>query len=274
MTRAILLLLVLCSSAQGLGLADETLEGPDSIYTGWLADVLKRWPASRPVSESTTSLQLTCMSTASDERYVGMLQQMTIDAPLLAVEKVLDDVPRYKDLFPDVVAVHILPGSHDGPRYVTVWEQRVPLFFLPNVVYELANLVDKATPGVRVYRYKLRRSGSMLASDGMVVLEALGLESTRFTEYDFFNAQWGPLPASAVWRESLRGAFASDIAIKLRAENPRWSVERVATQAAQRSEAESEHMEQCYRQRRGAELRAASEVPVRRTVSAANPNVP
>ena len=273
MMRGILLLLALCSSAHGLGLADETLEGPDSIYTGWLADVLKRWPASRPDSDSAASLQLTCVSTASDDGYVGMLQQMTIDAPLSAAEKVLDDVPRYKDLFPDVVDVHVLPGSRDGQRYVTVWEQRVPVFFLPNVIYELANLVDKSTPGLRVYRYKLRRGGSMLASDGMVVLEALGLESTRFTEYDFFNAQWGPLPTSAVWRESLRGAFVSDIAIKLRAENPRWSVERVATEAAQRSKAESELLERCYRQRQAAEPRAANEVPVRRAGSAANPNV-
>src|ERR1022692_3282078 len=99
MMRGILLLLALCSSAYGLGLADETLEGPDSIYTGWLADVLKRWPASRPDSDSAASLQLTCVSTASDDGYVGMLQQMTIDAPLSAAEKVLDDVPRYKDLF-------------------------------------------------------------------------------------------------------------------------------------------------------------------------------
>jgi len=274
MTRAILLLLALCSSAHGLGLADETLEGNDSIYTSWLADVLKRWPASRPGSDNTASLQLTCVSTASDDRYVGMLQQMTIDAPLSAVETVLDDVPRYKDLFPDVVDVHVQQGSRNGGRYVTVWEQRVPVFFLPNVVYELANVVDKANPGLRVYRYKLRRGGSMLASDGMVVLEALGSESTRFTEYDFFNAQWGPLPASAVWRESLRGAFVSDMAIKLRAENPRWSFERVTAEARQRFEAQSERMEQCYRQRQQAELRVASEVSARRTGPAVNPNVP
>jgi hypothetical protein len=273
MMRA-MLLLALCSSAYGLGLADETLEGPDSIYTSWLADVLKRWPASRSNSDSAASLQLTCMSTASDDGYVGMLQQMSIDASLSAVENVLDDVPRYKDLFPDVVDVHVLPGSRDGQRYVTVWEQRVPLFFLPNVIYELANLVDKSTVGLRVYRYKLRRGGSMLASDGMVVLEALGLERTRFTEYDFFNAQWGPLPTSAVWRESLHGAFVSDMAIKLRAENPRWSVERVTMEAATRSKAESERLEECYQRRQATGLRASTEVPVRRAGSAANPNVP
>jgi hypothetical protein len=274
MTRAMFLLLALCSSAYGLGPTVETLEGPDSVYTGWLADVLQRWPASRPGSDGTASLQITCVSTASDDGYVGMLQQMTIEAPLAAVERVLDDVPRYKDLFPGVVDVHVLPGSRNGHRYVTVWEQRGPVFFLPNVIYELANLVDKTTPGLRVYRYKLHRGESLLASDGMVVLEALGLESTRFTEYDFFNAQWGPLPASAVWRESLRGAFVSDMAIKLRAENPRWSVERVAAEAGPRFEAESERMEQCYRQRQRAELRAVNEVPTRRAGYAANPNVP
>jgi hypothetical protein len=276
MTRAMLLLLALCSSALASGPADERLEGPDSIYTHWLADVLTRWPASRPDSDGREGLQLTCVATAADDRYIGMVQQMTVAAPLAAVEQVLDDVPHYKELFPGVVDVHVLPGSRNGRRYVTVWEQRVPVFFLPNVTYELANIVDRSSPGLRVYRYKLLRAGSMLASDGMVVLEALGPESTQFTEYDFFNAQWGPLPASAVWRESLRGAFVSDMAIKLRAENPRWSVARVAAEAAQRLESDSERVEQCYRQRRQPpmEFRAAIDVASRREARAASPTAP
>jgi hypothetical protein len=272
MPRVIFLLLAMCSSAHGLGLVDEALEGHDSVYTSWLADVLKRWPASRPSSDNTESLQVTCVSTASDDGYVGMLQQMTVEAPLLAVENVVDDVPSYKGLFPDVVDVQVRPGSRNGNRYVTVWEQRVPVFFLPNVIYELDNLVDKTTPGVGVYRYKLRHGTNMLASDGMVILEALGSERTRFTEYDFFNAQWGPLPASEVWRESLRGAFVSDMAIKLRAENPRWSLERIAAEARQRFETESERMEQCYRRRQPAELRARNDLPVRGAESAPNSN--
>jgi hypothetical protein len=170
--------------------------------------------------------------------------------------------------------VHVLPGSRNGARFVTVWEQRVPVFFLPNVIYELANVVDKTATDLRVYRYKLLRGEQMVASDGMVVLEALGLESTRFTEYDFFNAQWGPLPASAVWRESLRGAFLSDMAIKLRAENPRWSVERIAKEAEGRLEGEAERIEQCYRQRQRTDLRAANVFPARAVGSSANPNTP
>ena len=276
MTRAMLLLLVLCSPALGSGPAEERLEGPDSIYTRWLADVLMRWPASRPDSDATERLQLTCVATAADDGYIGMIQQMTVAAPLAAVEQVLDDVARYKELFPGVVDVHVLPGSRSDRRYVTVWEQRVPVFFLPNVTYELSNFVDKSTPGLRVYRYKLRRAGSMLASDGMVILEALGTAGTRFTEYDFFNAQWGPIPTSAVWRESLRDAFVSDMSIKLRAENPRWSVPRVAAEAGQHLESESQRVEQCLRQRHrlSMELRAAIDVASRGEGRAASPTVP
>ena len=54
---------------------------------------------------------------------------------------------------------------------------------------------------------------------------------------------------------------------------PAADAKRVATEAAQRSKAESELLERCYRQRQAAEPRAANEVPVRRAGSAANPNV-
>ena len=40
MTRVTLLLLALSSLALGSGPAEEKLDGPDSIYTRWLADIL------------------------------------------------------------------------------------------------------------------------------------------------------------------------------------------------------------------------------------------
>jgi hypothetical protein len=252
MIRALYLLLALSAPVYGLGLTEEALEGPDSVYTGWLNKLLKNWPKRPPASDDVASLRLTCMAHGADDRYVGMLQQMTIDAPLSAVETVLDDVPHYKDLFPGVVDVHVLPGSISTHRYVTVWEQRVPVFFLPNVVYELSNVVDKTVSGLRVYRYKLRRIATMLASDGLVILEVLSPKRTRFTEYDFFNARWGPLPASTVWLESLRSAFLSDTAIKLHAENPGWGFERVAKEASRAMGPESKRLEQCYQQRSAA----------------------
>jgi hypothetical protein len=241
----------LAVSAQPLA---ENLDGHDSIYARWLVQVLKRWPSKSLYTES-APVNLTCIATANDEKYVGMLQRTTIHAGISAVQNVLDDVAHYKDLFPGTVDVHIVPGSQQGDRYVTAWEQRVPVFFLPNVTYELAYVVDKTAPARSVYRYKLHRGSNLTASDGMVVLEAIGPETTQFTEYDFFNAHWGPLPAAVVWRESLRSAFLSDVAIKLKAENQGWSYVRISSEAERLIASESEQIERCYTERRNLNFR-------------------
>lgn len=256
MKPLLLLLLALGSSWALAHPSDEKLDGPESAYTEWLVKVLRDWPAARSVADSASPIDLTCIGTPNEDRYVGMLQRATINAHISAVESVLDDVQHYKDLFPGLVDVRVVPGSRDGKRFATVWEQRVPVPFLPNVTYELSHVVDKSNPGLVVYRYKLRRGDKMLASDGMVVLEAVGPRTTRFTEYDFFNAEWGPLPASVVWRESLRGAFLSDMAVKLKAENSGWSYERVASEAERLIAPQSERIRRCFQERQNADVRA------------------
>ena len=263
--RASLLLLLsgVLSAAHAFVSADEALEGHDSPYSGWVAHVLRHWPASSPQPTGSASLKMTCISTPSDSGYVGMLQQMIISAPLAAVESVLDDIPHYKDIFPGVVDARVLHGSSSGDRFVTAWEQRVPVFFLPNVNFELAHVVDRTVAGMRAYRYKLRKGSAVVASDGIAVLESLGANVTRFTAYDFLNARWGLLPSSAVWRESLRGTFVTDIAIRLRAENPGWTGKRVADESTRHAEGEVEELERCFRDRRSAEPRSALESTAR-----------
>jgi hypothetical protein len=235
----------------------ENFDGLDSVYAGWLSHVLQHWSPKEFGSESARPLTLTCIATANEDKYVGMLQRTTIRAGISVVEEILDDVAHYRDLFPGTVDVQVVPGSRYGNRFVTAWEQHVPVFFLPNVTYELAHQVDKTTPGRAVYRYKLRRGDKLTASDGMVVLDAVGPATTQFTEYDFFNARWGPLPAALVWRESLQGAFLSDVAIKLKAENPGWSYDRIASEGERLIAAEAERIEQCFSQRRNADNRGA-----------------
>ena len=247
-------LLAACTSEAIAQPLAEKVDGLDSMYTGWLSHVLRYWSPKGFESESTRSLTLTCIATANEDKYVGMLQRMTIRAGISVVENILDDVAHYRDLFPGTVDVQVVPGSRNGNRFVTAWEQRVPVFFLPNVTYELAYLVDKTTPGRAVYRYKLRRGDKLTASDGMVVLDAVGPDTTQFTEYDFFNARWGPLPTALVWRESLQGAFLSDVAIKLKAENSSWSYERIASEGERLIQSEAERIEQCFSQRQDAEV--------------------
>jgi hypothetical protein len=255
---AVRFLLVFLLAASGAGAtahaAGGRLDGADSVYGKWLVRVERRWPAGHPLGENAAPVNLTCLATVNDDKYVGMRQRAIIGAPLTSVEGVLDDVAHYRDLFPGVVDVHVLPGSQHGRRFVTAWEQRVPVFFLPNVHYELAYLVDKSNVELGIYRYTLRRGEKMVGSDGMVVLEAVGPGATRFTEYDFFKAQWGPLPAALVWRESLRSAFLSDVAIKLKVENPAWTYERIASEAQRLLGSDAGRITQCYQQRRTIDL--------------------
>jgi hypothetical protein len=228
------------------------LEGIDSAYTEYLTQVLEHWAPAHAEAPEAGPVAITCLATANADGYVGMLQLAKIHAPLSVVEGVLDDVDHFKDLFPDTVDVHVLPGSRGGPRFATAWVQRAPIFFMPDVDYEMSHLVDKSTPERAVYRYKLRRGDKLIASDGLVVLEAIDPATTQFTEYDFFNGHWGPIPAWIVWRESLRGAFHSDLAIKLKAENSAWSYTRIAAEAKRLTSAQSDGFARCFAERQAA----------------------
>jgi hypothetical protein len=237
---ALSLLLVAAAPAWG---ADEA--EPQGRYRALLDEVLARPRPEVATPPSPAPLRLTCLTTPGEEGFIGALQEAVIEAPLAAVAALLDDLPHYRDLFPDTVGVHEVPGSRRGDRFVTAWEQKAPVFFLPNTRYELAYRVDRQQPAQVVYRYWLHRAGALRQSDGAVILEALGPGRTRFTEYDFFDAAWGPVPLSMVWSEALKGMFLSDVAIMLKAEHPAWSYAEVADEAARRWRADPGLAERC-----------------------------
>jgi hypothetical protein len=257
MRAALIALLLAVGQPAGAIPVVDTPDGEASFYGGWLSDVLRSWPAARVDVDEARAIELRCIETPGDQGYVGIAQHMTIDAPLPVVEAVLDDVAHYKDLFPGIVDVKVVSGAPAANRYVTSWEQRVPVFFLPNITYEMNYVVDRSAPGSRVYRYRLQRRGQIRSSDGMVILEALESGRTRFVEFDFFKADWGPLPTGAVWRESVRSAFLSDVAIKLKAENPAWNYARIARAAGELLGARSAEVDRCHGERAPARLPAA-----------------
>jgi hypothetical protein len=183
----LVLVLVLASlpaagAADDVHPADEDLGGPPSRYAEALRAIVARPAAYASRSGGSSPVRLSCAATPGDAKYVGIVQEMEIAAPLSAVERVLDDVPHYKDLFPDCVDVHEIPGSRSGNRFVTAWEQRVPIPFFPNTRFELTYLVSQLHDGRVVYRYRLARAGDLTNSDGIIALEADGPGRTRFTE--------------------------------------------------------------------------------------------
>jgi len=219
-----------------------------------LTAILNAWPA-RPFPDEIGGVELTCIATPGEERYVGIVRRTIVRAPIAAVEDILEDVAHYKDLFPNTVDVRVVSGSPSGSRFATRWEQRVPLVFIPNVHYELTHVVDRGGADRRVYRYRLRHGDRLLASDGMAVVEASGPRTTRFTEYGFFHARTGPMPVTLVWRESVRAAYLGNAAIKLKAENPDWSYERVAAESRRLLAADEARVSGCVTSRYANALR-------------------
>jgi len=129
-----------------------------------------------------------------------------------------------------VVEVHKVKGSEQGNRFVVSTEQHIPVFFIPNLVIETTYVVER-TPTRAVYRYKLKEQGRVKATDGFVVLEPLSPTRTRYVELDFIEADTGPISMATVWEQSLSGFYRSDVALKLKAEQPALAYEKIRAEA-------------------------------------------
>lgn len=223
--------------ASQFGFAAEGIpSGVEGPYTRTVIQLLKSATPSNskrpspPFSFSTTDgkVALQCWETPNKPYLIGVKQELTIHAPVARVEAVLDDLDHYAEIFPGFEDIHFLKKDKDV--WTTYWEQKIPLFFVPNVKYEMIYWVDKHLADRKTYRYQLKNAGSIVSSDGMVVIESLDPTSTRYTEYDFFEADWGPakvLGLGRIWRESVEGLILSDLGVAFKAENPGWDSKRI-----------------------------------------------
>ena len=84
-----------------------------------------------------------------------MEQVLIVRAPLDRVATLLERFTDYPKLFPDLVSVTV--ARRDGSLTYTDWEQKVPLFFIPNVKYQMAYLIDSSISGRKIYRYQLQK---------------------------------------------------------------------------------------------------------------------
>lgn len=214
---------------------DAKLDGPITIYTDYLIDAAQTWPNRRAefvAPKDGNPVGLHCIETPGHPDVIGVRQTMVVNAPLSQVEAVLDDINHYQDLFPGYADIHIV--SQEENKLVSYWEQHIPLFFVPNVKYEMNYLLNKGSKARKIYRYQLKQSKSLKSSDGLIVIESdssnSSQERTYFYEYDFFDADWGVLKTiapSRIWNDSIEGIYLSDVAIKLKAENPKWTYEKI-----------------------------------------------
>lgn len=213
------------SKAEPLPLGTE-LGGVRTEYTDF---VLKTATESQKAEEN---FQLRCFQNPKNDLYIGVEQRVRIHAALSAVDAVLSDFDHLKDLFPGYKDIHLVSKTEN--RFLTYWEQRVPLFFVPNVKYEMIYLVDRSMPTRVVYRYQLKESGTLKASDGFISIRKEDDTHTDFVEYDFFDAEWGAaqiLGKTKIWSDAVEGLYLSDLATQLKAENENWSHQKAKNEA-------------------------------------------
>jgi hypothetical protein len=215
------------SHADPGGVQGRYSEWMDRIISTKSYDLLVKEPSQEPVS-------VTCLETPGRKFYIGVVQNMRVKAPIQKLQEIVSDFGSYAELFNGYAAVR--EESRDGDRITTYWEQKIPVFFIPNVRYRMIYQLSVADPNVKIYRYRLSKKGDLLESDGFIVLEKISDAETRYIETDFFDANWGILTTFApgrIWTDSVDGLYQSDLAFLLKAEHPDWNNRRVHDEADQ-----------------------------------------
>ncbi len=203
---------------------DEPMEGVASRYTAPFLEMLRVRVAGPPLpspGSETGSPVFQCIDTEGAPLLMGFEQQVVIEAPMEAVSAVIERMERYPELFSGLAEVQVERQS--ASHWSTRWEQRIPLLFVPNIHYQMEYVIGSPIPGKRLFRYQLKASGDLKSSDGAVLLETLGTGRTLYSEWDFYEADWGIAATFGrgwLWRRNAEGVVLSTLAIKAKSEKP------------------------------------------------------
>jgi hypothetical protein len=219
--------------------ADEnSWKGISSFYTPVLQKVESTWPIQglSELSQQKEPLKIQALSTEGDAYFIGVVQMMTIKAPLATVAGFLDHFEEYPKYFDGLKKAQILETKIENEEslFRIYFEQSVPVPFIPNDKSEMIYSVKTIGTSKRFDRYQFRTGNDLISNDGIIILDALSTRLTRYVEFDFWNANWGiakTFGAKKIWDNSLSGLVQSDLAIKLKSENPTWTEKQVVSES-------------------------------------------
>lgn len=203
----------------------------DSVYTPKIIELIQNWPPVGLPSPDDTSgpLWLEAIRTEGNSSYIGLRKRMYIHAPMAQVSRIVEDFASYPTIHPEVEEVHVI--EHESNLWVIDWIRDRPAFFLPKIIYEQI-YISQESEGRKFYRYQLKSGNAINYADGVIVLEPAP-EGIYLTSYDFFEGNFGIaklFAKSKIWRDSLMGYARADYALKIKAENPDWSLKQIQTQ--------------------------------------------
>lgn len=227
-----------------------SLGGVESAYTSLLfARMNTKDDGFRDaVQPDTHGMGFVCFKDPKDDFYIGAGQFQTIDAPMALVAKVLTDFETYPQWTDGLVGSNAKKIESD--LYLVSTEQEIPIPLVSNIhtqlLYEVKTGKDQVT-----LRYQLKTSDSLTAYDGLIILEALGPQKTRFTEYDILNADWGvakAMGAKKLWSDSLKAMYQGDLALKMQLEAPEVPLKEILKKSLKI--AEQQDFTSCFDARR------------------------
>lgn len=178
--------------------------------------------------EMDNKIKLTCLETTGSNLYIGLWHSLTINSNLKDVAFVLEDFEKYPETFEGIVNSKVVKKTDDN-FWKVEFENKSPVFFLPNVHYQMQYKMQ-IVPNGKLYKYHLSNlypQNSIVFSDGLILLkEEKGI--TKFYELDFFNANWGiagNLAGANIWSDSIKELAISDVELKMKVENLKLSAE-------------------------------------------------
>lgn len=216
--------------------ANHSLGGIESLYSNEIAKRLSTKPTSQfDFSKiDKDSLNIQALASPGNEYYVGFELTMHVNTSIDRVSKVIEEFDDYVNYFPDYKEIRTIEKS-DG-RWVTYWEQVVPVFFIPNIKFQLIHERRMINPNYISYRYQLKEANLLSACDGIIFLEAAS-PNTKYTEYSFSETKTGIIRmagVNAIWHDSFKGYYLSTMGVKLRSENPTWEFKKIIDESSLR----------------------------------------
>jgi hypothetical protein len=173
---------------------------------------------------NTADFALKCWTTPKNSLYIGVEQRVRIHASIQTVSSVVTGFDQYDQLFPGYSKISLVSKTEN--KSTVYFEQHVPIIFVPNVKYEMLYTELKPTPDRDIFWYVLKSPGTLKSSDGLIILNKVSDAETDYTEYDFFDAEWGLAKVEGndkLWKDAVEGIYLSDFAMKLKSEKPEIS---------------------------------------------------
>jgi hypothetical protein len=217
-------------------------EGVKSRYTEVVQSLLKE---DKPASNT---FFLKCWEDPENDLYMGIEQRVRIHAKFDEVNRVVSAIEEYDQLFPDYEKIYTVSKTEN--RFTVSFEQKVPIFFVPNVKFQM--LYTELTPSSdkKIFWYQLKEADVVKNSDGFILLKKVSENETDYTEYDFFDAHWGAAKVkgkASLWKDVVDGIYRSDLAVKIKAEDPK--LKSIQAQKRAKEERDTKLVDQCVKDR-------------------------